>query len=143
MRTKGFTLIELVIVIVILGILASVAIPKFFDMSADAKSAACKSALASVRTGIASYYAYSASPAGGGTATWPTLVQLQTQNTVLQTAVPVNPYSTAAAASRNAIVAGTTVGTPVTSGTTGAWCYKASTGEFWADTASGASEASW
>lgn len=39
---KGFTLIELVMIIVVLGILAAVAIPRFIDLQSDAEEAAIK-----------------------------------------------------------------------------------------------------
>ncbi len=45
---KGFTMIELIVVIIILGVLVAIAVPKYFSMQADAQKAACKANLRSM-----------------------------------------------------------------------------------------------
>lgn len=49
MRAKGFTLIELVVVIVILGILAAIAAPKFINLSAEARTSTLQAVRASMQ----------------------------------------------------------------------------------------------
>jgi MSHA pilin protein MshA len=49
-QQKGFTIIELVVVIVILGILAAVAFPKFQDLSGDARQAVVNGAAAALKS---------------------------------------------------------------------------------------------
>ncbi len=56
MQKKGFTLIELMIVIAIIGILAAVAIPKFADMVAKSKEGATKASLGAIRGALTVYY---------------------------------------------------------------------------------------
>ncbi|MDZ4754174.1 MAG: prepilin-type N-terminal cleavage/methylation domain-containing protein [Phycisphaerae bacterium] len=54
-RQRGFTLIEILIVVVILGILAAIVIPQFTNASQDAQVSAVKSQLQTVRSQIELY----------------------------------------------------------------------------------------
>jgi MSHA pilin protein MshA len=67
----GFTLVELIMVIVILGVLSAFALPKFANLTDDANEAAVKGARASVNS--ASGIVHAAWLAGGSTGTSVTL----------------------------------------------------------------------
>ncbi|MGZ4956630.1 MAG: type II secretion system protein [Methylobacter sp.] len=56
-QQSGFTLIELVMVIVILGILAATAIPKFADLGSDARDAVYQATVGSINSAAITYYA--------------------------------------------------------------------------------------
>ncbi|MBW2308389.1 MAG: type II secretion system protein [Deltaproteobacteria bacterium] len=54
---RGFTLIELVMVIVILGVMAAVALPKYYQIKKDAEISAAKGIFGGIQGAVANYYA--------------------------------------------------------------------------------------
>lgn len=56
-KQKGFTLVELMIVVAIIGILAAVAIPKFAQMLEKSREGATKGNLGALRSAVSNYYA--------------------------------------------------------------------------------------
>ena len=116
MRAKsGFTLVEILIVVVILGILAAIVIPQFTSASTEAKEAALVSDLQSVRSQIELYKIHHNDELPGTQATndFTTAMTSKTNQDGEDTAqaadpttcrfgpymreIPVNPFSTAAA----------------------------------------------
>ena len=63
-KQQGFTLIELIVVIVILGILSAIALPKFVNMGGDARGAVIKGVAGSMAGANALIYAKSANTVG-------------------------------------------------------------------------------
>lgn len=66
-RQKGFTLIEMIVVIAILGILAAIVVPRLAGFSDRAKASACETEARTVLTALAAMYAEDPDSVGTGT----------------------------------------------------------------------------
>ncbi|MHC4475319.1 MAG: type II secretion system protein [Planctomycetota bacterium] len=144
MKAKsGFTLVEILIVVVILGILAAIVIPQFTDASTEAKLSSLCSDLQTIRSQIELYKVQHNDDLPGAYATV-SFEQAMTQYTVASGALagsqepadgvfgpylqqmPTNPFNNMAAIDLNGSAGG--------GGDLTGWYYNSTTGDFRADT---------
>ncbi|MCX5661740.1 MAG: prepilin-type N-terminal cleavage/methylation domain-containing protein [Planctomycetota bacterium] len=126
-RTKGFTLVEILIVVVILGILAAIVIPQFTNASESAKSSSLVSQLQTIRSQLELYQVQH-------NGSYPTLAQLwgnmttKTNSDGSTTGTPtLGPYLQQSPTNALQGVSAVVVSTATPTATTG-WLYDASTG---------------
>ena len=138
----GFTLIEVLIVVVIMAVLAATIIPQFSSSTKDAKESSLKFNLNTLRSQIELYKLHHNGSLPDGTTN---LKQLTSATNIsgttgaagtsfpygpyVQNALPVNPFTNS-----NKVTLFAGAGAPTASGATDAgWLYRAATGDIWID----------
>lgn len=154
-KKHAFTLIELVLVILVLGILAAIAIPNFTDFRSDARNASTQGGLGAIRSAVSVARAAIALKEDSSTPNYPAIAEMQTN--AFQAAshpklaaagekimdntsgFPVNPWSlsTIPVGQQSSIYDCGTMSLGAVRTTASqidhGWCYKGSTGNFWAN----------
>jgi prepilin-type N-terminal cleavage/methylation domain-containing protein len=137
-RSSGFTLVEVLIVVVIMAVLAATIIPQFADSTTDAKESTLKFNLHTLRSQIELYRTHHDGDLPSGT-----LIELTQATNVSGTAgtgtgfpfgpyirtLPDNPFSN----SSTVTVIAVSPATPAQVTGTGGWLFNTTTGELWAD----------
>jgi type II secretion system protein G len=157
--SKGFTLVELLIVVVVLGILAGIVLPAFNSSTDDAKSSAAQQNLAAIRSAVDLYKVqhsdtFPGYPVGGGTPTDTLFVDQLSKVTkkdgtsaalgtagypfgpYLKTGIPANPFNNLSTI--QIIADGAAM--PTSGDDSHGWVYKPQTGELKCDSSATTSD---
>lgn len=118
-KRSGFSLVELVVVVLIMGILAAVAAPKLFDKMSDARESASKQSLAVIRGAIELYLAEEGS--------YPATLDTDLENNLIKGAFPTAEVTTPASSTVVPVTSDPIKATDVTAA--GGWLYNSTTGE--------------
>lgn len=165
---RGFTLVEILMVLVLISVLAAVAVNAFINFRTEARDAALQANLAALRAGINAQYAQmqlrcdtapGVFPAtadlianditNGGSTCTVGMVTIASERNFVQGGIPNNPWDSpltntitdCSTAGGAACTRGDATFCDGTATATEAWCYNPNTGEIWADSATAAREA--
>lgn len=131
--SKGFTLLEFLVIMTILSILAIIIIPRLIDYPSMARSTATKAILQTTRTAIDKYVLDSHASSGNGQ--YPTYETFITQGSVLADPLLSNPYnnSNAVCDANDSWVAEDPPVNPGGGCSSEGWNYDETNGKFWAN----------
>ncbi|MDA1049037.1 MAG: type II secretion system protein [Planctomycetota bacterium] len=142
-KFQGFTLVEILIVVVIMAVLAAVVVPQFAGSTDDAKQSTAEFNLGTLRSVAQTFRAHhaGAKPALSGTTIDALTKETNPAGTVAAggglgpylVALPENPFTGKPTVKAVATAGTSPVAADVTANNAGGWIYDASTGNFWLD----------